>query len=131
MTYSIELQEDKRALLVTWHPDFNFLVDGEAVTRDIMTQLETATQPIFFVNEVRQAAFTYEELIEATNQAARGENPMFKHPKILGAISVTTNEIVRRAAQGMDSAVFNNTKVWVVSNLDDAYAIIQQNLNTA
>ena len=126
MSYTVELQEERRALLVTGYADFNFLVEGDAVAAEMLALLEGAQKPVFFINDVRLAPFTYEELIDATNKAARGENPLFKHPKILGVISVTTDEIVQLAAKNMDSEAFNKTKVHVASSLEDAYAIIRR-----
>ena len=57
--------------------------------------------------------------------AARGKNPIFHHPNILGVIYVTQSALSTLGAKGMKSDSFGNLDIKVFGTLDEALAHVR------
>lgn len=127
MSYSLELVAEKQAVVMTWHQDFSFMEEGMQFEAELRALLDSVEEPVWFIGDVRAAPITMDELLAASSAAARGEDPVFLHPNIKGRISVTKDELMKKAAEGLDSAAFNFIKSYTARTREEAFAIVAAN----
>lgn len=128
MTYTIEFHGDLPAIIGTWREDFVFAHDGKPYAQKMHAALEQQTSPVYYVLDLRQwHNMSFEELAEAANIGARGDDPNFHHKMNCGTLVLTNDPMLNATAEGMRSDIFGNVDMVVFPTLEDAEEYIIQN----
>lgn len=127
MTYTVKRLEDLPVVLGQWHDDFDFMRDARAYSADMRTLLDQQETPVFYVLDMsRYSRMSLEELIDATNLAARSQGANFHHPITRQIVLVSTDKGVELSAKGMQTAAFGGVNTIVFSTVEDAYAYVRE-----
>src|SRR5690606_25660178 len=109
------------AVIVTWHEEFDFSQHGRPQSAEMREILNAQESPIFYIMDISVwHNMPFNDLIEATALAARGNDANFHHPMNMGTLIISTDPAVRISALGTKSDAFGNANVMIFNNLDDA-----------
>jgi hypothetical protein len=122
MSYLNEKLAGEPIIISTLHKDFDFATEAEPSAIENLALLNAATQPLYFIADLRAVHFDLGELIAGADLAAGGENPMLHHPNVKEALFVITDKIMEIAAENLGSQAFGRVKVKLFDNLEDALA---------
>ncbi|PJF45144.1 MAG: hypothetical protein CUN55_00415 [Phototrophicales bacterium] len=130
MTYTIERLDDMPVALGVWHQDFDFMRDSRAYSADMRTLLDQQESPVFYVLDMSAyKTMSLEELIDASNLAARGKNANFHHPMVRQILLISTDKGVEISVQGLRTEAFGNADTLVFPTREDALAYVAQQLS--
>jgi hypothetical protein len=113
------------SVVVMFMPSHNFATDAPATNALARQMLDSVDEPIYWILDFTRVIFpeklsmTLEEGIFATNLA---NVEVWHHRNIRQVVFVADNEIMRAAAEGLNSPSFGNLNVKVFAKLDDALA---------
>lgn len=123
--FILEQRPDDDAVLLTLHADYEATRDLAESNPQVYAMLEAAEQPVYYVIDTSQTAFSLEDIIQAASVTSRGSMSTFHHPNVREVIVVTNNQTMQLGIKGLDSEVFGFVKVRVVETLDEAFAYIR------
>ncbi len=121
-TYKIEIFDDAPILLFTAFDDYRMETDLEPSIKDIMALLEQQPQPMIYVQDVLKMKVNWEEILSGASTVARGENPLFHHPKVKKLIVTTVDNLLIQSFKGLAADAFGNAKVDVYPTLEQSLA---------
>jgi hypothetical protein len=84
---------------------------------------------VFNIVDGRGVKATFEDLVAASNESARGANTILHHPSIREIVVVTDDRLVALAVKGLQSPVFGLRAVSVFETLDDALAYCREKIS--
>jgi hypothetical protein len=122
MSYLNQKLPGEPIIISTLHKDFDYATEAEPSAMENMALLNAATEPLYFIADMRAVHFDLGELIAGADLAAGGEQSMLRHPKIKEALFVVTDKIMEIAAEGLATEAFGNIKLKMFDNLKDALA---------
>ena len=120
MNYKVEVLPDVPVVLLSMFEQYSFATDDLEADKEIIAILEESDEPMFFVVDTTRRPLSLEDVIHAANKDARGEDPLFHHLKMRGLIVVTTSDMVRLAARGLNTITFGNVNARAFKTLDEA-----------
>lgn len=125
LVYTIEKLPDEPIIIQTIRSDSSV---GEAPdSMNTMRELlEAGDTPLFVIYDVSQASFGMQDIVSGSNEASRSERPLLKHPNIRETLVVSTSELVKLAARGMNSPIFGNIALKVFGTLEEALTYCRQ-----
>lgn len=124
MSFSIELLPDEPILFQVWDEDYSVKDEAEENIRQIRELLDSATEPVFFINDMRFVHLTLDDIIIGANATGRGEAPVFQHPNIREVVFISESKLLELGARGMKSATFGNVDIKVFKTPEEALAHI-------
>ncbi len=125
LVYTIEKLPDEPIIIQTIRSDSSVaeVPDSMSTMREL---LEAESTPLFVIYDVSQASFGLQDILSGSNEASRSEKPLLKHPNIRETLVVSTSDLVRMAARGMNSPIFGNVALRVFDTLEEALAYCRQ-----
>lgn len=130
MTYQHTVLPDEPIVVVSINPDYLIARDMGQSTSDGRALLDSFEERVFWIIDVSQVKVNVNDVINASNQGTRGDEPLWHHPNIRELILITQNKLVQMAASGLNSLPFGNLEVKVFGLLDEALAYCREKLNT-
>lgn len=127
MSYTIERFANEPILLVSLNRDFDFATEAEKSAREAIAILENSHEQLYYISDVSKVHFDMDETIKGSSMAARGENPLFHHPKVKKVILITGDTLQEMTAQGLTSSTFGNTNIITFKNLNEALNYVRNN----
>ncbi len=119
--YVIEMHPDLPIMMTKFEEDFVFMHDGLPYSADVKAFLDMQTSPIFYVFDLSAwHLMSFEEMMLAAAQAAKGKQSNFHHPMNRHTLIVTNNNLVSNSAEGMKSPAYGEVKIKVFNSVDDA-----------
>lgn len=125
LVYTIEKLPDEPIIIQTIRSDSSVaeVPDSMGSMRQL---LEAGETPLFVIYDVSQASFGLQDILSGSNEASRSERPLLKHPNIRETLVVSTSDLVKMAARGMNSPIFGNIALKVFDTLEEALAYCRQ-----
>jgi hypothetical protein len=125
MSYTIEKLPGDPIIVATTGEDFSISTEIDPLNVDLLKLLDAATEPIYYIVDVRTISISVSDAIYAATAVARTENAPFRHPNMKHVIIVTESNLAKLSAKGLDSDVFGHLKVTVVESPDEAFAYVR------
>jgi hypothetical protein len=124
MSFKIELLPNEPILRQVWAEDYSVKEEAKENIRQIRELLDSATEPVFFINDMRFPNLSLDDIIIGANVTGRGEAPIFQHPNIRQVIFISESKLLELGARGMKSATFGNVDIKVFKTPEEAMAHI-------
>lgn len=118
--------ETHPVLMNILEPDYKFSRDFPEGVAEMRRIMDASPDPLFIIDDVSQAQFSLDDLINAANQGCRGETPLWHHPKMLGIYFITQSKTIEMAVGGITSSTFGKVHARVCHSLDEALKDIDQ-----
>ena len=125
MPSTIEKLPNEPIVILTLSEDYDWATEAAADDHEISALFDSLDQPVYYIMDTSAFNPDLSTIIQSTNQAARGEAPIFRHPNICGVIMVTQSDLKRLAAKGMDSDAFGHLDIKVFGTLEEALAHVR------
>ena len=126
MGYTITLYDDLPILQTYWDSSFVFKTDSDAFSDDVRKTLDSLKTPVYYVLDVKVwQDVLHEDLIKASDMAARHGNSNFHHPMTEGVIVVTTHDLVKLAVEGLRDEIYGSLNIGSVDSVEDAIEFIR------
>ena len=125
MYYHIEKLPGKPIIIAALQADFKIANDWEEFISKLMALLDDQPEPVFYISDLRQASFSFDDLLTGTNLATRGSSAVLKHPNVRENLVITTSSMLKLAAKGLNSVTFGNIDVKVFDSVEEALAYCQ------
>ena len=122
MSYIVEMLPDEPILISTLHADFDFSTEAQSSTEDALALLEKVSEPVYYIADSSKVRFSFDDTIEGSNMAARGDNPLFHHPNVKQVLLVVGDVMQEMSAKGLQSDIFGNVNVKTFASMDEALA---------
>lgn len=120
MNYKIEVIPDEPIVLVALYEHYSFAVDDPVATAEVRVILDKSGEPMFMIMDVTQLSLSLDDLVQSANRDARGEQPIYHHPKLLGLLIVTRSDMIRLAVRGITTVAFGNVNAKAFKTVDEA-----------
>jgi hypothetical protein len=121
MTYSVEKLHGQPIVLFTASDDYSITNELMQSIVDAEQVISVQREPVYYIQDLRAITIAdMDEYIMGSNALNRGDSPLYHHPKIKKVISVTADDTLKMAFEGMQSALFGNTDVLIFDTLDEA-----------
>jgi hypothetical protein len=119
LVYTIEKLPDEPIIIQTIRSDSSAteVPDSMSTMRELLESADTA---LFVIYDVSHASFGVQDILSGSNEASRSERPLLKHPNIRETLVVSTSDLVKMAARGMNSPIFGNIALKVFDTLEEA-----------
>lgn len=124
-TYSIEVFSDQPIVVTYISKEYKITEDMPKSDAEVRAILEKAGEPLFDIVEASALTVSLDDVILSSNKGARGEQPIWHHPKVREMIFIHPSALVKLAARGMNTAIFGNLNVKVFKTLEDALAYVR------
>lgn len=106
----------------TLFDSFSYQDDIQTVLDELTALLDAASEPIIYVNDLREFGMSMNDVIDVSSRVARGANAVLHHPNLKAYVIVTQKELFRLAARGLNSPIFGFTEISAFDTLDEALA---------
>lgn len=121
-TYQLQALPGEPIVIVTIFKDYSIARDMPLSDAEGRILLETLDEPVFYITDITRFTPSMDDLLLGANRGARGEDPMWHHPKIREMVFVSPSTLIHVAAKGMNTVTFGNLKVQVFRTVDEALA---------
>jgi hypothetical protein len=119
--------ENEPVVIVTLPSEYNLAAELPKLMPKYISLLDAATEPVYWIVDARDSALKVEEIILGASLVARGEHPLYHHPNIRQVIYVTSNQIMKLAAEGMKGDSFGHVNIKLFDDLDQVMDFIHKN----
>lgn len=124
--YHFEKLDGEPILLSTMYNTYEMSTDAKESVRATFDVLSKLDEPVYYILDWRNLnPLSMEDISVGAMSVALAENPLFKHPQILGLVFVTSSDILSLAARGLNSAVYGNIKIDVFATVDEALRYVR------
>ncbi|MBN1430310.1 MAG: hypothetical protein JXB07_18210 [Anaerolineae bacterium] len=120
------LMEDPPVYISTIPKGFNMSEDWAPSEAKLRETLDAHPEPLFYISDTREFRLSLDDLIAIANIATRGQDPLWRHPKIRGVYIVSDLQLVEMAAKGLNNPIFGNTNIKVFDTVEKALEDIQR-----
>lgn len=127
MSFSVVKYPNEPIIVQTFNPDYNLYTEIALSNKESSEALENSPESGVYLIDVFNFPITFEEIVKGANIVARGERPLWHHPKLKQVILVTSDALLRLAAEGMSAKVFGGLQVPVFETLEQALAYARSN----
>jgi hypothetical protein len=124
MSYSIEKLSTNPIVILTANVDAAPQPDLAAVYAQLKMILDQSTEPLTIIQDVRRVENVD---LDTIIRNASDSLAFYKHPHMGMSIIVTSSEIFKAAAEGLNSNIFNNQKVMIFDTIESAIAYAREN----
>jgi hypothetical protein len=125
--FSIEPLPDYPAISITILSDFQSREHLLLLLEEMKQVLDACVEPVYIVAELYETQTTFDDLMYATNEAARGAGKaVLHHPKLKLTLVTTKHKLWAIAAKGMSSEAFGKVPVRVFDSRELALAYIRE-----
>jgi len=128
-SYSVEKLSDPPIILSILFENYSVSRDMAASDEASRAILDASDELLFTVTDITHVKFTFEDILFAATQGARGSKPLWHHPKIREMILISPSTMIKYAAKGMNSPVFGNLAIRVFDTVDEALAYCRAQLS--
>ncbi len=118
---------DEAIVIVTLPNDYNLAAELPVVMPKYLSFLDSTPTPVYWIVDARNAPLKVEEIVFGASLVASGEHPLYRHQNIRQVIYVTSNEIMKLAAKGMQNEVFGRISIKLFDDLDEALKYTREN----
>jgi hypothetical protein len=118
MSYTIATRPNESIIWETWEADFDAESDAEAATGEELRILNTSSSPMVLVVDMRLVQLDWDGIVYIANFGIPKE--LRDHPRLRKIVAITTNEIIKASAQGLDTEAFGFVKVDIVTSPQEA-----------
>lgn len=127
MFYKIERLPDLPVILATWYEGFKFLEHGQAYVADLEACVKQITTPFFYVLDLSgMHSFSLDGLVVAANAGASGD--LRRNPLNRGNIFISDADLIKLAAQGMNTESFGHLNIRIYASVDEALDYIRSQI---
>ena len=120
MNYKVEALPGEPVILATLYEDYSYTVDDPQANAEVVNILDEIDGAMFLVIDATHRSFSLDDVVQAANNDARGEDALYHHPKLLGVLIVTRSSLVRLATKGLNTVTFGNVNAYAFEALDEA-----------
>jgi len=120
MLAEVKKLPDEPIVLVTLPKGYDLKANLSQSIPGYLRLLETFDTPVFWIVDASAVDMKVDELMIGATLVARGEHPLYHHPKIRQVIYVTSSELMKAAAAGMQDEVFGQVNIKLFDNVQDA-----------
>jgi len=125
MSFTVEKYANEPIILQTFKADYDLRGEISLSNRASKEAIEASPEDRVYLIDLFEFQISFEEIVQGASIVARGEEPLWHHPKIIQVIIVTADEVLRMAAQGMSAAVFGGLKIPVFGTLEEALSYVR------
>ncbi len=128
--FNVEMHSDLPIMMTRFEETFVFLEDAMAYTIAVKQCLDAQESPVFYLFDLTQwNRMSFEELMQAAAQAARGKESNFHHPMNRFTLIISSDKLVSMSAEGMtNSEAYGNAKIKVFNSMEAAMAYARAQL---
>jgi hypothetical protein len=119
--------ENESVVVVTLPKEYNLTTELPVQLPKYLSLLDAATEPLYWIVDARNSPLSVEEIVFGASLVARGEHPLYHHRNIRQVIYVTSNKIMRLAAEGMQGDAFGHVNIKLFDDLDEALQYTRKN----
>jgi hypothetical protein len=112
-------------VIVTLHKGYDLRAELPVTLPGYLKFLDAAPNPVFWIVDARDSNMTLEDVQQGASLVARGTHPLYLHPKIRQVIYITSSQLLRMAAVGMQSDIFGKVNIKLFDNLDEALQFVR------
>lgn len=127
MSFTVEKLPNDPVIVQTFNEDYDLANEIKLSNAKMFETLDVVTEEKVYLVDVFKFHITFEDIIKGANIVARGERPLWHHPKLKQIILVTQDPALRLAAEGMESSVFGGLKIPVFATVDEALVYTRAN----
>ncbi|NDJ54098.1 MAG: hypothetical protein GYB68_13590 [Chloroflexi bacterium] len=94
----------------------------------LSSALDQVKQPVYVSFDLREVRFGISDLLQATNDFARGSQSLLHHPNLYMILYISEHPVIQLAAKGLQNEIFGgglNTAVF--STYEEAVAFVEDN----
>ncbi len=117
--YTVDLLPSEPIIFEVMGKDFQVAKHLENSASEMGRLLDTASQPLALIVDMREASLGLDDIISGANAGAQMRG-MFKHPNLRKTILVTSSRMIELAARGMNNPIFGHIKLEVSKTLEEA-----------
>ena len=128
-TFNIEMHPTLPVMMTRFEENFVFTQNALDYTKTVKEVLDSLESPVYYLFDLtRWNRMSFNDLMQAAAQAARGKETNFHHPMNRYTLLVTHDTLVSNSAQGMTSETYGNAKIKVFNSVADAIAFIEDEI---
>ncbi|MCU0463549.1 MAG: hypothetical protein MUF38_03160 [Anaerolineae bacterium] len=127
MSFTVEKLPNDPVIVQTFNEDYDLANEIKLSNAKMFETLDAVTEEKVYLVDVFKFDISFEDIIKGANIVARGERPLWHHPKLKQIILVTEDSALRLAAEGMESSVFGGLKIPVFSTVEEALVYTRAN----
>jgi hypothetical protein len=118
--YKLETLAEDQAVVLTILSEFNSREHLVGLTEDLKQHLDANPAGLYIVAEIVDRQTSFDDLIYATNEGARGAGKVVvNHPNLKGILLATSHKMWHLAARGLRSDAFGNVPIQVFEKRDE------------
>jgi hypothetical protein len=122
MNYKIEVIPDEPIILATLYAHYSLAVDDPVANNEARAIMDKSGEPMFMIMDVTDLSLSLDDLVQAANRDARGEQAIFHHPKLLELLVVTHSAMIQLAVKGITTVTFGSVHAKAFGTVDEALA---------
>jgi hypothetical protein len=127
MSFTVVKYPNEPIIIQTFNEDYDMQAEIALSNRTTSEALDNSPEDGVYLIDVFNFQITFEEIVKGANIVARGERPLWHHPKLKQVVLVTADGLLRMAAEGMAASVFGGLKIPVFETLEEALAYARAN----
>ncbi|MBN1429029.1 MAG: hypothetical protein JXB07_11635 [Anaerolineae bacterium] len=120
MNYKIEVVPGEQIVQATLFKHYSFAVDDPVANNEVKVILDASDTPMFMIIDVTQLSLSLDDVVKSANSDTRGEQAIYRHPKLRGVLVVTQSHMVRLAVKGLTSVTFGNVNAKAFGSVEEA-----------
>lgn len=119
MAYIID-RMDERIVMVTFCADFSAGAEMAQMTTELTQLIDKIGEGVTIINNLVDASFSLNDVIEAANVARKQEVSLFHHPNVRQILGVSSSKLITLSAKGLSHATFGNLNLPMFATVDEA-----------
>jgi hypothetical protein len=120
MSYIIDRIGGEPIIVVTFCADFHVGTEMALMTAELHEMVNQIGQGVTIINNLVDASFSLNEVIEAANLARRQEVSLFHHPNVRQIVGVSSSKLITLSAKGLGHATFGSLSLPMFASIDEA-----------
>lgn len=130
MAYTITTDPDLPAIVCTLGADFNLKADMENVFQELHRLLDQAGQPVYYVNDITDAKFSFSDIVLGMGMAASAGG-VLRHQNLYEMIVISASDVVKLGVKALGQAQYGGLNARIANNLDEATSFIKAEVSKA
>ena len=120
--YKVKMHDEFPIMMTAFEESFVFVEDAMGYSADVKAILDAQETPVFYLFDLTKwSIMSFDDLIKAAAQAARGKETNFHHPMNRCTLIVTNDISVTMSAQNMTGATYGNANIKIFNSVADAF----------
>ena len=120
MPFRTEILSDAPIIVHTLEPGPGMVHQMPAAMQEVGAALDAQPRPVYLVLDLRGLKMGLEDMMVASDKAARGPDALMHHPNLIETLFVLSDSYVRLGVMGMRSEVYGQAKLRTFDSLDAA-----------